>query len=133
MTSDRFIRLKEMTMTATAQPSPVGAPFDTHDPDPIARPMLPGAAEHYAAACGALADADSNGYNLAEVARLHRATELHLAAGDLALRIWPARLAELQTIAAAARDLATSSADTTDRAEAFDRLTAAVLALEADA
>jgi hypothetical protein len=125
-----FVHLREMTMTATAEPSPVGAHFDTYDPEPLARPTLPSAAEHYAAACGALADADSNGYNLAEAARLHKSAQLHLKAASLAMEIWPVYLDKLHAAIDAARALlestpAAEEASAAKLAEALRQLDAA--------
>lgn len=143
-----FVRLKEMTMTATAEPSPTGF-FTELNPSPpghlihaaagtccdrgaaLAMHALPGAAEHYRAACHELARADASGYNLAERGAWIDSARTHLMAADMALKIWPARLTELQAVADAARDLIAAGEMATG-AE-LEALRASLQKLDADA
>lgn len=144
-----FVRLREIQMR-NPTPAP-GEALHHHDPLPpghlihditgnccdrgaaLAMETLPSAADHYRQACHELARADADRGHLPERAGWIDAARTHLIAADIALKIWPHRLVELQAVAAAARDLISSGPDTTDRAEAYDRLTAAVVTLEAGA
>ncbi len=105
-TNRHYVRLKEMQMTATSEPSPIGAHFTDLDPPPahrhdaagtccdrgaaLAMQNLPSAADHYRAACHALARADSNGYDYAAASRLQESARLHVALAELATALWPA-------------------------------------------
>jgi hypothetical protein len=135
-------------MTATAQPSPIGANFTTLDrDDPTDRPPLPSAEDHYANACRLLGEAHGAGYNLGERRALIEAVEQHIRAGELALRIWPApavsdhlldenrsmaeELVRLLPVAQAARKYLSTDTGACEAGVAYDELAAAVAKLDA--
>lgn len=143
-----LIRLREIPMTDHA-PHPEAhlpttdpaADHATHDPDggccdrgaAIAMSPPPSAADHYRQACHQLARADADAGHLPERSTWIDAARTHLLAADVALKLWPHRLADLQTVAEAAQDLVAAGPESTARAEAYDRLVQAVTWLEAAA
>lgn len=83
-----FTYLRELTMTATAQPSPHGAPWDPAlDEDDT---ELLSARDHYRAGAELLARAKADAYDMPASHRLKCLAETHGVLGLLAVAIWPA-------------------------------------------
>lgn len=103
-------------MTATSEPSPIGAHFTELDPFPpghvvhdvsgtccdrgaaLAMQHLPSAGDHYREACNALARANSNSYDYAAASRLQESARLHVALAELATVLWPQDDADLARV-----------------------------------